>query len=261
MVFSPRINRFINLAAFIATAVINGLGAAGVFGYSQGEVSDNNRTYLTPAGWAFSIWGVIYFFQAFLLTWGPYCTLQTASTEEKLFATDGVYGWVFLLSCVCNSAWIVTFSQDTEVGMWISLVFICGLLGSLLTIYYRSILAIRESNGRKAEESFDAVTVYTLWIGFTLYTAWVTVATFLQLTIALQKSGVVYTQTTGIVTAVAVVVVYYIVAIPSLIRGSTLSAAGRSLPLQMKQVRPVLIRLLQRRGLLLVFLELPVSLA
>jgi len=211
---SPRVNRFINLAAFVITAVINGFGASGFFGWSQGEVADNNRIYLSPAGWAFSIWGVIYTFQAILLVWGPWCTLQSEITEKSLFGKGGVFGYFYLILSVCNSAWIIVFSQDTEVSMWISFVLILGLLVSLYLIYNRAYKALQISNGAKDEaKKFDMVSTYALWIGFTLYTAWVTVATFLQIKIALQKSGIVGSQNCSIGAACFICVVFFVVAI------------------------------------------------
>ena len=52
------------LVMFILTVIFNALTAAGKIGKSQKELSDKYPTLLTPPGYAFSIWGVIYFFWA-----------------------------------------------------------------------------------------------------------------------------------------------------------------------------------------------------
>lgn len=59
--------RFVNVIAFVCVVVVNGLGASGVIaGRSRGDVSDDNPTPITPSGYAFLIWGLIYAFQAAL---------------------------------------------------------------------------------------------------------------------------------------------------------------------------------------------------
>lgn len=47
---------YVQLFAFIAAAVLNGLSTATVFGTSNAEISDERHNSFTPAGWAFSIW-------------------------------------------------------------------------------------------------------------------------------------------------------------------------------------------------------------
>ena len=50
-----------NLLVFLASLVVNYLGASGFFnGMGQAEVSRKYPTLITPNGFAFSIWGVIY---------------------------------------------------------------------------------------------------------------------------------------------------------------------------------------------------------
>lgn len=188
--------RWINLFSFIATAVCNGLSAAGAFGYSQGEVSERNTVYLTPAGWAFSIWSVIYSFQALILIWGPCCCrLQDSAIEAKIFGPEGL-GYYYLLLSIFNSAWCIVWSYDTVASMWICLFLIIGLWSCLIKIWLNINDLLKEDTlnvqknqaGQSHQEAvFDCVSKYSLWIGFALYAGWTTTATALNLTLAINK--------------------------------------------------------------------------
>lgn len=58
------------LVMFIVTVIFNVLTSTGVIGKTQKELSDKYMTLITPPGYAFSIWGVIYFF------WAAFIVLQ-----------------------------------------------------------------------------------------------------------------------------------------------------------------------------------------
>jgi len=54
--------KWINTVAFALTVVVNGLAGSTTIlgGKLTAEISDANPTLITPAGYVFSIWGVIY---------------------------------------------------------------------------------------------------------------------------------------------------------------------------------------------------------
>lgn len=58
------------LFSFILTVIFNVLSTVGAFGATNGELSDKYSTLITPPGYAFSIWGLIYFF------WAAFVLLQ-----------------------------------------------------------------------------------------------------------------------------------------------------------------------------------------
>ena len=59
---STKAKSWINLIVFLITLIINYLTASGLInGMSQKVVSNKYNTLITPAGFAFSIWGLIYF--------------------------------------------------------------------------------------------------------------------------------------------------------------------------------------------------------
>ena len=66
-------------------------------GYQTGEISDMYDVFFTPAGFIFSIWGVIYFA---LLLWLLSFSLKKQTLSSAQF-------WGFLLTCLFNTLWIL----------------------------------------------------------------------------------------------------------------------------------------------------------
>jgi hypothetical protein len=54
--------KWLNAVAFVAVVIVNGLAGSTTLigGKTTAQVSDANPTLITPAGYVFSIWGVIY---------------------------------------------------------------------------------------------------------------------------------------------------------------------------------------------------------
>ena len=81
------------LVMFIITVIINALTGAGIIGKSQKELSDKYMTLITPPGYTFSIWGVIYFF------WGLFVVLQFVPNKylshPRLFYSNTIRGMCF----------------------------------------------------------------------------------------------------------------------------------------------------------------------
>src|SRR5690606_26660991 len=118
----------VNGIALLVTIVINYLSNTGVFGGNTMEtISDKYANYFTPAGYAFSIWGLIYIGLAGFVVY----------TGRSLFMKKGDdtlierIGWWFVLSCVANSLWVVTWLLDYT-GISVLLMFV--ILLSLVKI-------------------------------------------------------------------------------------------------------------------------------
>jgi len=100
------------LVVFVATLIVNYLSTSGYIGTPQADLSDKYYLPITPPGWAFSIWGLIYLWQA---SWIIYHTVITCKYSEELKSTlmfgRGFYiSWI--LSCLCNMGWIVAFATE-----------------------------------------------------------------------------------------------------------------------------------------------------
>lgn len=94
----------VNGVALVSTIVMNYLSNTGIFnGQTMKSVSDAYFNYFTPAGYAFSIWGLIYLaLFAFVFYSGR--TLFNSKIQEPLLEK---IGWWFAISCIANSVWVV----------------------------------------------------------------------------------------------------------------------------------------------------------
>ena len=147
-----------NIAAFIAVIFINGL-ANGIplNGQNTGEISAKYPSLFTPAGFTFSIWGLIYLsLTAFVI----YQALPAQRGNQTLAKITPL----FIANCVANAAWIFVWHYDL---LWLSLLLMAAILLTLIQIY-RTLLAAGPA-GSKSEWLF-------LRLPFSLYTGWITVA-------------------------------------------------------------------------------------
>ena len=91
----------------ISTIIFNYLSNTGIFnGKTIGNVSNQYQNLFTPAGYAFSIWGFIYLL---LIGFVFYTGISLFNSAKK--KADGFVkkiGWWFVISCLANCFWIVT---------------------------------------------------------------------------------------------------------------------------------------------------------
>lgn len=163
--------RIINLIGVAVVIFVNGLAnSLPLNNLTTGEISDRFEVYFVPAGYVFSIWGLIY---VALIAFGIY---QAAPSQRGNQRLDRIGYW-FLLSCLANIAWLFSWHYERFA---LSLVMMLVLLVSLLVIYLR--LDIGRSRVSTAETWF-------VNIPFSLYLGWITVATIANVTSLLYFYG------------------------------------------------------------------------
>lgn len=151
--------QFAVIVVTLATIVINGLATGlPLNGQSTGEISDRFPSLFTPAGYVFSIWGVIYLG---LLAYMVFQALPAQRTNPRLRAV----GWPYVVSGLANSVWIFLWHYNQFA---LSLIVMLVLLVSLIIIYQR--LNPWRSSVSLAER-------WTTHIPFSIYLGWITVAT------------------------------------------------------------------------------------
>ena len=69
------------VVAAVAQIVGSPLGAA-LSGRSVGDVSDGARSLVTPAGWAFSIWGLVFLGSLAWAIWSPRARHRSPGTAR-----------------------------------------------------------------------------------------------------------------------------------------------------------------------------------
>jgi hypothetical protein len=165
------IRPWLNMIFLIATIVVNGLAnALPLNGLNTGEISDRFDVYFVPAGYVFSIWGVIYLG---LILFAVYQLLPSQRANPRL----GRIGYLFVLSCVANMAWL--FLWHYEFFAW-SLVAMVILLLSLIAIYLR--LGVGREEAPLGEK-------WLIRVPFSVYLGWITVATIANATSLLDYLG------------------------------------------------------------------------
>lgn len=165
------LRQILAVGTFLATVTVNSYANISVIGtMSVGEISDSFQNFFTPAGYVFSVWGVIYLS---LLGFSIYQALP--SQREKPLMRR--IGWLFILTNVFNGTWIFAWQFLLFPLSWGIIV---GLLITLLLIY-RQLDAERGRVGVAQK--------LLVHVPFSLYTAWVTVATIANTTIMLQDLG------------------------------------------------------------------------
>lgn len=195
--------QLLNILFFVVTIYFNYASSAGVFNNTtQAEMSFKYQTLFTPAGYAFSIWGLIY-----LLLFG-FVVYQSRSLFVKV-ADDAFVlqtGWWFILSCICNSLWCYLFVSDY---ILLSMLIIFCMLFCLLQILLKNSIAV-------LSQISVAKTLF-LQLPFIIYSGWLTVACIANVTVYLTKiewkgwgiSPALWTVfMVGIATAVNVIVVW-----------------------------------------------------
>src|SRR5512136_413233 len=116
------------IVTVIATITINVLAnALPLNGLNTGQLSDRFQVYFVPAGYVFSIWGLIYLG---LVAYAVFQALPAQKTNPRLQAS----GWWVALGGLANSAWI--FLWHFEQFVW-TLAAMLILLVSLIVVYLR----------------------------------------------------------------------------------------------------------------------------
>jgi tryptophan-rich sensory protein len=90
-----------NILAFVVTVLVNGLAGSTTIlgGKNTAQISDASPTLITPAGYVFAIWGVIY------VLLGAFVVFQ-ALPNERGEGFHSKIGVLFILSSLVNVAWL-----------------------------------------------------------------------------------------------------------------------------------------------------------
>ena len=152
----------LNFLALIVTLAMNYLSSAGIFnGKTVADISDKYHNFFTPAGYAFSIWGIIYLgLFGFVIYTGKSLVIKKEADDVVVLKI----GWWFILSCLANSLWILFWVNDQ---LWVTVLLMLFLLFSLVKI----ILNLN------MEMEYHPLKKYVLiYWPFAIYTGWISVA-------------------------------------------------------------------------------------
>jgi len=166
-----------NGIALIVTIIMNYLSNTGIFnGNTMASVSEQYQNNFTPAGYAFSIWGLIYLgLIAFIFYQGKFLFQKGKSESFDNEKTVFQIGWWFVVSCIANCLWIVTWLYDYT---GLSVLIMMLLLFSLFQIVVRTHMELSNPPFKK---------IIFLWWPFCIYSGWITVALIANIAAYLTK--------------------------------------------------------------------------
>ena len=148
--------RILVLLLALATPVVAWLSQTGTFGPDQGTISDRYPTLLVAAGWAFSIWSLIFVLD---IVHGVLQLTGRRRNDQTLGRIAPATAAGFFLTMI----WMPLFSQEM---FWLCLAVIFGALGCLAW----SALVLSRSRGNAWS-----------WLALSLHAGWLSLAAFLNL--------------------------------------------------------------------------------
>lgn len=170
--------KYMNLAFFLLMICINVLANTLPLGQGNtGSISAKYPNLYTPAPITFSIWGVIYLLVGFFII----VQLGLFSTHPFGESLVNLIGPWFIISCIMNIGWIFSWHYDIT---WLSLIFMLGLLVSLLVITSNiSPVMLAHETSIKSIPIPIRICMYA----FDIYLGWIIAATIANVSVFLVK--------------------------------------------------------------------------
>jgi hypothetical protein len=152
--------RILLLLCALAMPVVAWFSQAGTFGPDNRTISDSYPTLLVAAGYAFSVWGLIFLLDVVFGVW----QLRPRQRDHALLARirpAAITGFVL------TAAWMPIFSQQVY---WLALLVIWGSLACLL---YCALLLSSNDSPTPGEHAWA-------WLPLSLHAGWLSLAAFLN---------------------------------------------------------------------------------
>jgi len=147
------------IVATVATLVVNTLANTLPFnGQDQATISDSFEVFFVPAGYVFSIWGLIY------LVLIVYTVYQALPAQRDNALLDRV-GWLYIGTGIANCAWLF---------VWHYLLFALSLIVMLAFLVLLIAIYVTLGTGRTRAGTAQR---WLVRVPFSIYLGWITVAT------------------------------------------------------------------------------------
>ncbi|GAB3980683.1 hypothetical protein GCM10028806_48770 [Spirosoma terrae] len=183
---NDKLRQILVIVSIVLLIVMNYLSNIGVFGGSTNkDISDKYHTLITPAGYAFSIWGLIFLG---LLAFAVYQATPKQRNNPRFRA---IGGWV-VLNAFCNAIWSPLFNRE-QIGL--ALVVILVMLFSLAVIEQRLLEHLQvpflptDPDASLPELPASVTETWLVRVPFSIYFGWLTVATILNVAVFLKATS------------------------------------------------------------------------
>ena len=155
---------------FIGVIAVNALAnILPINGYNTGQISAFYPNAFVPAGFTFSIWGVIYLLLLSYTIGFTYYSIKRQQHPKAFMFIDRINTY-FLLTCVFNMAWILAWHYlQIELSVLIMLLF----LSTLIQLFLKS---------KSMANDLTLTQRFVLQTPFIVYLGWISVATIANIT-------------------------------------------------------------------------------
>ena len=144
---------------------------------TQKEIVAEWDIKISPAGWAFAIWGIIY---TMLTVFVVYQALPSKYVPER--SNDlifGKIGYTFTANMIVNAFWLLIFGQDNKYCFALS-------FADDVLLYGTGIVILRLADANKLNGLVEKVFLRDT---FSIYAGWLTTATILNIAFMLKSWG------------------------------------------------------------------------
>lgn len=187
------LQKILVVISVLAVIYVNYIAATGAIGGVTPEViSDKYPTFLTPAGYTFTIWALIY---TGILLFAFYQIIRSESEQLNPVRS------LFILSCTANIAWIYVW-HNQYLGLSVA-----AILGLLIA------LALINRSAYKLSQTKDT---FFVKVPFSIYFGWVSVAAVLNILVYIASLG--YDFSFNVSTAIAVFLILAVTIIGFIVR-------------------------------------------
>lgn len=156
-----RILQILNIIVFLIMVMVNYAASSGAInGNTISIISAQYENLFTPAGYAFSIWGLIYLGLFLFVIYQA----RDMFMNTRRFPVALKMGWWFIVSCTANIFWIFAWINEY---LGLSVIIMAILLFALIMIIF---------NTRMELDDEPLSVIAFVWWPFSIYSGWITVA-------------------------------------------------------------------------------------
>jgi len=168
----------------------------GLFKNLTNEIARKNEVSITPAGWTFSSWGIIYTWQILWLLFNVVLIFVKDKNNQPLYRSPVVLSFWFHLfisaNFILNIIWLFVWDNRDLTGAFLVLFFMTAVLYVAIVISHKNIYDAEE----ELQSSKWVIWLYRIFVnnGLAFYATWISVATSLNIAIAITYT---WTEPTG----------------------------------------------------------------
>ncbi|XP_043210575.1 uncharacterized protein LOC122375323 [Amphibalanus amphitrite] len=179
----------VGLISFLLVLFFNGSTNSpdlGIFSQPTGNVSDRFNTYITPSGWTFIIWAIIYTWMAVAIIYAlsQLCRSSDSGPVYLSPVTVPLQFWVlFITNQALNISWLFVWDRELMTAAAVFLFLI--VITNWLAMYILHSRLVQDGVPVELPRPELIALRVTMHNGLAVYTTWTTIAALLNLDIAI----------------------------------------------------------------------------